>query len=46
MEKTADDVKTSILDEFMLDRDEAELAVVDDLWYFITNGQGAWIVGG
>jgi len=34
----------SLLDEFAMDADVAELAVVDDLWYFITKN-GNWIVG-
>jgi YydF family exported signaling peptide len=33
------------LNEFALDRDVAELATVDDLWYFIEQN-GNWIVGG
>jgi len=32
------------LDEFELDEDVAELAVVDDLWYFVKKG-GNWIAG-
>lgn len=23
-----------------------QLAKVNDLWYFVTNGNGAWVVGG
>lgn len=32
------------LDEFELEQDVAELAVVDDLWYFVKK-KGNWIVG-
>lgn len=32
------------LQEFAMSADVAELAVVDDLWYFIKKG-GNWIVG-
>lgn len=35
-----------MLQSFVLDENVAELETVDDLWYFVTNGQGAWIVGG
>lgn len=34
----------NILASFFTDEDVAELAVVDDLWYFIKKGNN-WIVG-
>lgn len=37
---------SSMLESFVLDEDVAQLEVVDDLWYFVTNGHGSWIVGG
>lgn len=37
---------TSMLQSFALDESVAELETVDDLWYFVTNGKGAWVVGG
>lgn len=33
----------SLLQSFEIDTEVAELAVVDDLWYFIK--KGSWIVG-
>jgi YydF family exported signaling peptide len=41
---TAAEQDERFLDEFELDGDVAELAVVDDLWYFIKK-KGNWIVG-
>jgi len=34
----------SFLESFHVDKDVAELATVDDLWYFIKKGNN-WIVG-
>lgn len=38
------DDSRSILAEFVAEQDVTELAVVDDLWYFIKKG-GNWIAG-
>lgn len=38
------DDSRSILAEFIADQDVTELAVVDDLWYFIKKN-GNWIAG-
>lgn len=37
-------VTRSFLESFHVDESVAELATVDDLWYFIKKGD-AWIVG-
>ncbi|WP_017585387.1 hypothetical protein [Nocardiopsis ganjiahuensis] len=39
-----DESMKSFLESFQIEEDVAELAVVDDLWYFIKKGD-AWIVG-
>lgn len=44
MVQVKDSRSESLLDEFALDEDVAELAVVDDLWYFVVKN-GNWIAG-
>lgn len=36
----------SMLESFVVDENVADLAVVDDMWYFIVSERGGWILGG
>lgn len=35
----------SMLESFVIDEEVADLAVVDDMWYFIVSEHGGWIMG-